>query len=353
MNIALFDAAKYWSGGAYRVYLCCKGFKEKKNNVFLFCLPTSRLNILLKNEVKIFNLHPVFDLDFFAFIKVLYILIKYKIEVLDVHSPKFYWIATLAAKILRKKVFITRNVEYRKKGLKKIINRFLYNNLTGVVAVSNKIKNALIEDFKIKESKVEVIHDGVILKKTKSNDIRTKYNIKEDEIVLSIIARIEKNKGQDLAIEILNELVKEKYKSKLFIIGKKEDKKFYDILVSKIENLNLKNNVIFTEFVENVNDYINSSDVILCCSYYEGLPRSIIESLISLKPVVSTAAVDIEELKDFKDLIIIVNKREPKKFAKAIISAINNKKQKTYNEKLFEKFSYINMVNKYLEFYIR
>lgn len=353
MNILLFDAAKYWSGGAQRVYLCCRGFKEKKHNVFLICLPTSRLNILLKNKIEVFNIHPVFDLDLLAAIKIFYILIKYKIEVLDIHSPKFYWLGLFASKILRKKVFITRNVEYRKKGLKKVINRFLYNNLTGVIAVSKKIKEALISDFKIDESKIKTIYDGFIIQKSKARNIRGLYDVKEEEIVLSIIARIERNKGQDLAIDILNELIRNGYESRLFIIGKKEDEIFYNELIKKIENLNLKNQVIFTDFVENVSDYIYSSDVILCCSYYEGLPRSVIESLIFLKPVVSTAAIDFEELFDFKDLIKIIRDRDPKKFAEAILGFVFDKKQKIYDEKLFEKFSYSSMVEKYLEFYKR
>jgi hypothetical protein len=62
MNIAFFDAAPYWSGGAERVYLCCRELKERGHKIILFCLPTSRLNILLKNVVKIYNVRQIFDL---------------------------------------------------------------------------------------------------------------------------------------------------------------------------------------------------------------------------------------------------------------------------------------------------
>ena len=43
MNILLFDAAKYWSGGAERVYLCAKRFnllvgKHTTTTLYPFCL---------------------------------------------------------------------------------------------------------------------------------------------------------------------------------------------------------------------------------------------------------------------------------------------------------------------------
>ncbi|MCS7230660.1 MAG: glycosyltransferase family 4 protein [Elusimicrobiota bacterium] len=351
MNIAIFDAARYWSGGAQRVYLCCKGFKERNHTVVLICLSTSRLNKLLKNKIKIFNIHPVFDLDFLAGIKIFYILLKYKIDILDIHSPKFYWLGLFVGKILNKKVFITRNVEYRKKGIKKIINRILYHSCDGIIAVSEKIKKYLKEDFKIKDEKIKVIYDGFIFEKKQPKNIRKKYNISNNEIVLSIIGRIEKNKAQDFAIEILYELIKNGYKAKLFIIGKKEDEDFYEYLINKIKILNLSENVILTGFVSNVDDYIFSSDVILCCSYYEGLPRSIIESLALLKPVVSTDAVDEYEVKKLPSLVKIIKERNPKKFASAILD-LKESNVKYINDFL-KNFSYSNMIDEYLRFYSR
>ncbi|MEN3014199.1 MAG: glycosyltransferase family 4 protein [Endomicrobiia bacterium] len=350
MNIALFDASKYWSGGAQRVYLCCKGFKEKGHNVILICFATNRLNVLLKNHIKIFNIRPVFDLDILAAIKILFILIKYKIDIIDIHSPKFYWIGLITGKILKKKVFITRNVEYRKKGIKKIINRFLYRNCNGVIAVSNKIKENLIKDFNLYNDKVNLIYDGFNLKQGDFN-IRKNYNISEDEIVISIIGRIEKNKAQDFAVEVAYELVKNNLKVKLLIIGKIEDHLFYKKIIEKINTLKISENVIFTGFVKNTADYIFSSDVILCCSYYEGLPRSLVESIILSKPVVCSSAVDINDLEEFKEIIKIVKERNPKKFAKAILELLSYKKAKINPDILQEKFSIESMIKKYLKFY--
>jgi len=297
MNILLFDAAKYWSGGAERVYLCCKGFKEKGHNVVLVCLPTSRLNLLLKDRIKVYNIHPIFDLDFFAGVKIFYLLLKHKIDVIDIHSPKFYWLGVFIGKLLNKKVFITRNVEYRKKGLKRYINKLLYYFCNGVITVSEKIKNNLIVDFGIKSNKIKVIYDAIEAK-SHQKDIRVIYEIPQDAVVLSIIGRIEENKSQHIAVEVAEKLFKKGYNVYLFVVGQIESKSYYHSLIKLVNKIRFKDRVIFTGFVSNVEDYIYSSDIILCCSKHEGIPRTVVESVVLGKPVVSTTAAKIEEIFD-------------------------------------------------------
>lgn len=356
MNIALFDAAKYWSGGAQRVYLCAKGFKEKGHNVVLICLPTSRLNKLLNNEIKIYNIHPVFDLDFFSAVKIFYILIKHKIGILDIHSPKFYWLGLFVGKLLNKKVFITRNVEYRKKGLKKIINKSLYTLCDGVVAVSKKVKEFLAKDFGLQDEKVVVIYDEIFFEKNNFYNLRKKYNISNDVVVLSIIGRIEENKNQDFAVEIIKGLKDKGYNVKLFIIGPTGNKSFYIKVLDSVKKYNLTEDIIFTGFVENVCDYIFSSDIVLCCSLYESMGKVVLESLCLNTPVVSTSAVKVGEIlpKQYLGLLYVVEKLELDKFLKLIEEIVKNIEMYRMNKKnlnFSNKISSLKMVKEYLEFY--
>ncbi len=350
MNILISDAAKYWSGGAERVYLCCKGFKEKGHNVILVCLPTSRLNSLLKDELKIYNVHPIFDLDFLAGFKIFYIFLKHKIDVLDIHSPKFYWLGVFIGKFLNRKVFITRNVDYRKKGFKKFINRFLYRLCDGVIAVSEKVMTHILEDFKIDDKKIVTIEDAYVVDRSLV-DVRKKYKISEDAIVLSIIGRIERNKGQHIAIKILNSLSK-KYNVKLFVIGPIEEKDYYKEIYKEVLSLKLEENVIFTGFVSNVQDYIVASDIIICCSKYESRGKAFIESMLLGKPVVSICPINVEDIKILdQSLLHIVSN-----FEEFIASIENIIKRRKYKFNYFVKhdrviYGFEEMVNKYLNFY--
>ena len=355
MNILLFDAARYWSGGAERVYLCAKGYKQKKHNVVVVCLPTSRLNLLLKNEIKLYNIHPVFDLDIFAAIKIIYILLKHKINVVDIHSPKFYWLGVFIGKFLNKKIFITRNVEYRKKGIKRKINRLLYNFCYGVVVVSEKIKKYMVEDFKLKEEKIKVIYDAIDIKPEVKN-IRDNYNIPQDAIVISIVGRIEENKGQHIAVEVVKNLSDKGYHVYLFIVGQIETKSYYKNLVENINKLNLVEKIIFTGFVSNIEDFIYSSDIILSCSEYEGMSKVVLLSVIIGRPVITTKSVKVNEVleKNYLKLISFTKTRSVEEFVILTEKVIKNlrfyKKEKPMFD--FQKLlSYEKMVHEYLNFY--
>ncbi|MDW8056158.1 MAG: glycosyltransferase [Elusimicrobiota bacterium] len=310
----------------------------------------------MTNEIKLNNIYPLFDLDPIAGFCILYVLLKNKIDIIDIHSPKFYWLCVFLGRLLSKRVFITRNVEYRKKGIKKFINRYLYKMCNGVICISQKIKNGLIEDFKLPEKKVKVIYGNLkISDQVMPKDIRISYGISKNTILLSIIGRIERNKGQDFAVKVLYELFKKGYDCKLFIVGANEDKKFYSELTKMIEDMNLSNKIIFTGFVENVMDYIYSSDVILCCSLFEGIPRSVIESLLIGIPVVSTPAVRMEEIpldSKYLSLLFIVD-RDVQKFVEKIQYVIETRltKDKILNNYNFGISKLSDGVNEYLDFY--
>lgn len=352
MNIALFDAAKFWSGGAERVYLCAKGFKEKGHNVILVCLPTSRLNFLLKKQLKIYNISPVFDLDFFAAIKVLIIILKNKIEVLDIHSPKFYWIGVFIGKLLGCKVFITRNVEYRKKGLKKITNRILYKLCDGIVTISEKIKENMIEDFRINKRKIRVIKDAYVVEVTLKENIKEKYKIPINAFVLSIIGRIEKNKRQDIAVEMLKSLIDRNYDCYLFIVGPIESMDFYKKLLERIKNLKLSHKIFFTGYVKNVGDYIAASDVVLCCSEHEGISKSVVESLLLGKPVVSLFPFDQDRILN-SELLFTIPNRDFEKFVTTVEKLLLGRGNFILREIIPKKLEVglEEMVENYLDFY--
>ncbi len=353
MKIALFDAAKFWSGGAERVYLCAKGFKEKGHNVILVCLPTSRLNSLFKKQIKIYNISPVFDLDFLAAIKILIIILKNKIEVLDIHSPKFYWLGVFIGKLLGCRVFITRNVEYRKKGLKKITNRILYKLCDGIITISEKIKENMIEDFGINKEKIRVIKDAYIVEIALKENIKEKYKISTNAFVLSIIGRVEKNKRQDIAVELLKSLINKNYDCYLFIVGPIENMDFYKKLLEKIENLKLSNKIFFTGYVKNVGDYIVTSDIVLCCSEHEGISKSVVESLLLGKPIVSLFPFEKDGILN-SELLFIIPNRDFDRFVKIVEQLLLSKTSSSVlKEELPRKFEVglEEMVKSCLDFY--
>ncbi len=359
MNIALFDAAPYWSGGAERVYFCCKGYSELGHKVTLVCLPTSRLNHLLKDKIKIYNLSPITDFDIFCFIKILWIIKKENIKIIDVHSPKFYWLCLFAAKLLRCKFGITRNVLYRKSGIKRLINKFLYQKCDFIVAVSQKVKHFLMTDFALDNNKITVIYDGLEIKPVDDTQkykvrsyIRDKFNISNDTILLSTIGRIEKNKGYHIIIKSIKKVVEKGYNIKLLIIGKVEDKKFFYEIINLIRTLSLEDKIFFTGFKKNVLSYILASDIIVSGSYTESMGKSILESIVYKIPFVATEACQVKEIVSGETGIFVPTGNETA-LAEGIIQIIKHKDIYLNNLSKIDtsKFDYKKMVMEYIETY--
>ncbi|RIL33664.1 glycosyltransferase, partial [Staphylococcus equorum] len=118
------------------------------------------------------------------------------------------------------------------------------------------------------------------------NQIKTENNIKDKYLIVTFIGRLVKEKG---IIELLNSYEKLKNKNVKFIIigglpqGERDNK-----TINLIEKFKNNNNIIFTNHIINVNEYLKMSDIFCLPSYREGMPRSIIEAMAMKNAVLAT-----------------------------------------------------------------
>lgn len=158
------------------------------------------------------------------------------------------------------------------------IPKFLYhlskNFAKKVIIPSNNTKIALKNIFK--EDKMALIPCGTEVPK-----IIPKNKIKERTI--SVISRLEKGKGQDLAIKAFA-LVKKEFKdAQLFIIGKGN----FEQELKKLSKHDKQ--IKFLKYLENKQEIIEQSEIILCPSVWplEGFGLTIIEAMALAKPIVA------------------------------------------------------------------
>lgn len=193
-------------------------------------------------------------------------------------------------------------------GCDKIINR-TYRFIT----VSEYIKKQLTEFLGNTTSDFFVLRNAVDedkFKKLNSKKIekfKEKFNIKNDEIIFLFTGRIVPEKGVLELIKAVNQSNCEKIK--LLIVGSSLNK-----LISKteyeklVENEIDKNKIIFTGFI-NYSDipYIYKiADVAVVPSLWDDpAPLSIIESIISELPIITTNSGGISEYVNNKNAIIL------------------------------------------------
>jgi len=124
------------------------------------------------------------------------------------------------------------------------------------------------------ERKIQM-YDGII----RSKDlVRKKINKFGSTICFGVVGAITKSKNQLVALQAFG-LFQTKYpNSKLIFVGGEYEKSYSEQLKEYIRINNI-NNVTFTGFVTNVNNFYDQIDVLIMCSHHEALGRVTVEAM--------------------------------------------------------------------------
>ena len=111
-----------------------------------------------------------------------------------------------------------------------------------------------------------------------------KKNVKENDFIFSTTCRLEKLKNLDYLIYSFSRFCEKINNSKLIIIGgilkqKSTNQDYLNAIIFKCKKLNIYDKVIITGLVDDVEIYLNKSDVYIHPSLREGMPRSILEAM--------------------------------------------------------------------------
>lgn len=218
-------------------------------------------------------------------------------------------------------------------GLKgfKGIKKFVLRNAERVTVVSNALKKKIKDEIDA-DVKVDVIPMGIdtslFSPKKKDNSIKKKYGV-NDKFLL-FVGRLAPEKGVDVLIESMPEVVREFPRAKLLIIGKGT---LEDELKKRAKELKLNDNVKFVGWVDNkeLPGYYATADVFVSPSRREGSPVSYYEALACGAPLVVGDLPISKELvgkergfvvrqEDSKDLADKLKKVLAKKFSSNLLS---------------------------------
>lgn len=136
--------------------------------------------------------------------------------------------------------------------------------------------------------KFSIIYNSInlnnfLFNQKRRQNIRTKLNINDNDILIGNVGRLTEQKNQIFLIDLMKELASNN--CKLIILGNGELK---NSLINEIYNNGLNETIILHDSVKNISDYYDAMDVFVLPSFYEGFPLSLVEAQVSgLKCVVS------------------------------------------------------------------
>ncbi len=114
-----------------------------------------------------------------------------------------------------------------------------------------------------------VFVDKYLYSENKNKEIRKKYDISQDAIVIGHIGRFNVQKNHMFIIEMFEKLYLQNENSFLLLIG---DGELKDTIIKRVSKMSCKNNIIFTGVVEDTWNYYSAMNIFVLPSLFEGLP---------------------------------------------------------------------------------
>lgn len=191
-----------------------------------------------------------------------------------------------------------------KSALVKLINALCKRQSNHYFACSESAGKSVFKNKKFKVIKNLINVKQYEFNEDARNKYREQFGIKQDEIVIGVVARMEKQKNPYFVIDIIKELSKKK-KIKLLWLGTGSLK---DKMQKYIKEKDLSSECILLEPRNDVNEIYSAMDIFLLPSLYEGLGIVLIEAQASGLPVITSTKVpdDVE----ITDLVTKLNLQE-------------------------------------------
>ncbi len=183
-----------------------------------------------------------------------------------------------------------KNIIYRRGNAKAIrnslFNRFLFRKIvTGMIANSEETKNSVLKNNPdlFPAEKIKVIYNGIPLKTFDVMPTEPIYMREGKNIVIGSAGRLSQEKGHHFLVEIGVLLKKEQIPFTILLAGKGPRE---SALKKAVAENQLQQHFVFAGFVQNMKAFMESIDLFVLPSLWEGFGYVSIEAMACRKPVV-------------------------------------------------------------------
>jgi glycosyltransferase involved in cell wall biosynthesis len=156
----------------------------------------------------------------------------------------------------------------------------IWENVDKIIFVAEHIKNFVINKFNIDNDKALVIPNGIQCEKWTFKERKTGFNI-------AYVGYINYKKGPMLLLHTFKAIYDKDNRYKLYIAGQFQD--YRDILYfnQMIKEFNMKNNVIYEGWQDNLDKWLEDKNYILCTSILESQNISVMQAMAKgIKPII-------------------------------------------------------------------
>ena len=310
-----------------------KQLLKRNINVELLCLAESRLHIeannlgLVKHPIKVSGyFHP------YGTLKVSAVIRKEEFDIIHTQASKDLWLLVPALNLIRSKiplVFTKQVGSFINK--KDKLHQLIYNRVNFALAISRVIKKNLLETTTLKEEKILLMPNGIDTKQfnpeTKKGDkVRKEFNIRDDELVIGMMARFSPGKGHEEFLTAAGELNKKHSNLKFLVVGEasRGENEYEEKIRSIVKGQNISN-IIFCGFRSDTPEVLAAMDIFAFPSHAEAFGIALVEAMAMGVPSVCSNSDGILDIAVDNETSFLFEKKNAKDLGDKIEQLINSK----------------------------
>lgn len=334
-------------GAGENTLFTIEGLDKEKYHIHLIMGMESRENTLkrIKNKkinlifVRPFNNRYHFLYDSILLLKLIILFKKDHYDIIHTHTAKPGILGRIAAQIAGVPIIIhglhmntlevpdCKFIKIVKIFLEKIISKFT----DAYISVSEIVSQKYLEYGIGKKDKYFTVKSGMELNKflnvRESIDIRQKYQeigINGEDFVIGNVGRLVNSKGHYFLFQAIKKIleIRKDQPVKLLVIGEGRNK---EKLIKYVKELNLKKNIIFTGYRDDVEKIMALMDIFVLTSLREGLPRVLVQAAAVGIPSIAFSIDGIPEIIKDNYNGFLVNPRDIEQLSNRIIKYMDNK----------------------------
>ncbi len=335
MKILISCLSNSWGGMEMFAVQSAQQLMNNNMDVYLFCVENSKIDLnsnFISDEKKL-RVRSSSYLNVFNILKLKKFLESKQIEIIHTQFSKDLWTISPALWLIKKHIPLVFTKQLGSFIIKKdLLHRLIYRRIDKAIAISQIIKNNLLETTPLEEEKIIIIHNVIDIEKYnpdnyKRKTIRKQLAISDDVFVFTNVARLSPGKGQDIVIKSIS-MIKEQLKNVLFVfVGEAEEsEKFYESYLKLLVKENGLDDLIkFLGFRKDIPEILAMSDAFIFPSYAEAFGISLVEAMASGLPNIVCKADGVLDIIIENETSLTFERNDIETLGQNILLLLNNK----------------------------
>jgi len=301
VNIMLICGSISYAGSQRQMVELARYLDKRKFNVVMCSLSS---DVQLKSELDGAGIPvEIIGKRFRYFIPIILrvkkLLEKHKIRIIYSFLFEANLVARIAGWLARTPIVICseRSSNYEMKDYEVIVEKLTERLYDLTIANSQTGRDFLMKNKRVPKDKIKVVYNGIDPQRfevSNNNDTKGQLNIPKNSLVIGIIARFKPAKNHKMFFQVAKEIIS-KYPNVYFIcVGDTApmQENYYKKMIEFLRDLRIEKRIMLTGKRLDIPNILNIMDISVLTSSWEGLPNTLIESMLMGIPVVVTDVGD-------------------------------------------------------------